>query len=123
MSPRGVRIFSAPPGAPLLIEGPNLGTSGAVAFDGIPAPTPASWSPTEILVTVPAASSYPFQGPVTVTTGGQTAQGNWFTIATVGAEIGQISYPATLAVDGAGHLYVADTGNDRVQVYTPSGAP
>src|SRR5437867_3421470 len=45
-NPRGVRIFSAPPGAPLLIEGANLGTSGTVAFDGVPAPPPASWSPT-----------------------------------------------------------------------------
>src|SRR5438034_382933 len=79
-NPRGVPIFSAPPGAPLLIEGANLGSSGTVAFNGIPAPPATSWSPTEIEVTVPAAPSYPFQGPVTVTTGGQTATGPAFTI-------------------------------------------
>ena len=72
-NPRGVRIFSAPPGAPLLIEGANLGSSGTVAFGGIPAPPPASWSPTEILVTVPAAAAYPFKGPVTVTTAVRSA--------------------------------------------------
>jgi hypothetical protein len=79
-NPRGVPIFTAPPGAPMLILGANLGTSGTVAFNGIPAPPPASWSPTEIEVTVPTAPSYPFQGPVTVTTNGQTAKGPAFTV-------------------------------------------
>src|SRR5947199_3739916 len=77
-NPRGVAIFSAPPGAPLLIEGANLGTSGTVAFGGIPAPPPASWSPTELLVTVPAATYYPLTGPVTVTVDGPTARGPAF---------------------------------------------
>jgi hypothetical protein len=78
-NPRGVPISSAPPTAPMLIEGSNLGTSGSVAFNGIPAPV-VSWSPTELLVTVPSAPYYPFQGPVTVTTNGQTASGPVFTI-------------------------------------------
>jgi len=47
------------------------------------------------------------------------AQGNWSVIATYGTAIGQIEGPSGLAVDGAGHLYVADSGNDRVQKYTP----
>jgi sugar lactone lactonase YvrE len=52
-------------------------------------------------------------------------QGNWSVIAPYGTAIGQVRgqfghpVPAGLAVDGAGHLYVADTGNYRVQVYTP----
>lgn len=77
----GVPITSAPHGASLLILGANFGTtSGTVAFAGIPAPPPSRWSPTEILVAVPAAPSYPFTGPVTVTANGQTASGPAFTI-------------------------------------------
>src|SRR5438132_449262 len=63
---RDAPIVSAPPGSPLLILGANLGTGGTLAFNSIPAPPALSWSPTEILVTVPAAPSYPFRGPVTV---------------------------------------------------------
>ena len=122
-NPRGVRIFSAPPGAPLLIVGANFGTTpGTVAFAGIAAPPPASWSPTEILVTVPAASSYPFIGPVTVTTNGQTVSGPDFTITppppplAVGTwsvislpqKPGEVTTPFALAVDPAGTLYVVD---------------
>ena len=76
-----------------------LALSGMLpAFSASPAPTitgyaaantaavpitsaaPGAWSPTQILVTVPAAASYPFTGPVTVTAGGQTANGPAFTI-------------------------------------------
>ena len=35
---------------------------------------------------------------------------------------GQLSGPAGVAVDGAGNLYVSDTGNNRVQIVAPSGA-
>jgi IPT/TIG domain-containing protein len=77
----GVPIVSAPPGSPLLILGANLGTSGTVAFNGIPAPPARNWSPTEILVIVPAAPSYPFRGPVTLTVDGQTITGPEFTIS------------------------------------------
>lgn len=47
------------------------------------------------------------------------AQGNWSVIATEGAALGQVSDPSGLGVDGAGNLYVADTGNGRVLKYTP----
>jgi DNA-binding beta-propeller fold protein YncE len=47
------------------------------------------------------------------------AQGNWSVIAPFGALAGQVSNPLGLAVDPAGALYVADTYNSRVQVYTP----
>jgi hypothetical protein len=50
-------------------------------------------------------------------------QGVWSILATVGAELGQVQDPLSVAVDPAGHLYVADTGNSRVLIYTPvSGA-
>jgi hypothetical protein len=48
------------------------------------------------------------------------AKANWSVVATSGTALGQVSSPSGLAVDGAGNLYVADTGNNRVQVYTPS---
>jgi hypothetical protein len=53
------------------------------------------------------------------------AQGNWSVIATNGRDVGQIYHRETLptaplAVDGANNLYVADTGNQRVQKFTPS---
>jgi cellulase/cellobiase CelA1 len=51
------------------------------------------------------------------------AQGTWSVIATAGSGLGQISLDLSsgLAVDDANNLYVADTGNNRVQKYTPSG--
>jgi len=79
-NPRGVGIFSAPPGAPVLIQGQNFGSGGSVFFSGIPAASVQSWSPNEILVTVPFAPAYPFIGPVTVVANGQTASGPNFTI-------------------------------------------
>lgn len=42
------------------------------------------------------------------------AQGNWSVIATGDGGHVQVSEPTALAVDAAGHLHVADTGNDRV---------
>jgi uncharacterized protein YkwD len=75
----GVSIFSAPPGAPVLIVGSNLGSSGVVRVNGAVAGTSA-WSSTSITFYVPAASSYPAVGPVTVSVNGQTASGPAFTI-------------------------------------------
>jgi sugar lactone lactonase YvrE len=47
-------------------------------------------------------------------------QGNWSMIATSGPALDQAWNPGSLAVDGAGSLYVADTGNNRVLKFTPS---
>jgi hypothetical protein len=47
------------------------------------------------------------------------AQGNWSVIAAQDGPLGQVDNSRALAVDGAGNLYVADTNNNRVQVYTP----
>src|SRR5436305_13107573 len=106
------------------MEGAALGSSGTVDFGGVPAPLPDSWSPTELLVTVPAASSYPYKGPVTVTTNGQTAKGPDFTITppppspphpagtwsvlSLPQQPGEVKEPALVAADGAGSLYVVD---------------
>ena len=32
---------------------------------------------------------------------------------------GEFHYPLGVAVDGAGRVYVADSGNDRIQVFAP----
>ncbi|MBI2887242.1 MAG: hypothetical protein HYY02_08530 [Chloroflexi bacterium] len=36
---------------------------------------------------------------------------------------GQLSYPGSVWVDGAGTVYVADANNYRIQVYRPDGTP
>jgi DNA-binding beta-propeller fold protein YncE len=40
---------------------------------------------------------------------------------TLGAADGQFNSPQGVAVDGSGHVYVADTGNNRIQKFTSSG--
>jgi sugar lactone lactonase YvrE len=48
------------------------------------------------------------------------AQDNWFVIGTAGLALDEVwGVPSGLAVDSTGNLYVADTGNHRVQVYRP----
>jgi DNA-binding beta-propeller fold protein YncE len=43
------------------------------------------------------------------------------TVGVTGAEPGQFSFPRAVAVDSNGVVYVADTGNNRVQVFGPDG--
>ena len=38
-----------------------------------------------------------------------------------GADTGELNHPSAVAVDKDGDVYVADWGNDRVQIYTPEG--
>ena len=72
-------ITAAIIGTSIKIVGTNLGTSGAVTFNGISA-VPSSWTSTVITVPVPAAPSYPNTGPVRVTVSNQTATGSDSTI-------------------------------------------
>ena len=53
-----------------------------------------------------------------------TVAGNW-TAGFAGdngpATLAQLNIPYGVAVDSAGNLYIADTGNDRIRVLIPSG--
>ncbi len=42
-------------------------------------------------------------------------QGKWSFLATAGDALGQVHAPTALTLHAAGNLYVADTGNNRVQ--------
>jgi DNA-binding beta-propeller fold protein YncE len=63
-----------------------------------------------------------YQDPTANRVQKRDVQGHW-TFTNDDAAVGQFSYPGDLAVDGAGHLYVADNGNSRVLEYTPDGSP
>jgi DNA-binding beta-propeller fold protein YncE len=54
------------------------------------------------------------------TEGAQTPGINVFE-ATQGKDNGQFIFPRGLAVDNAGNIYVADTNNDRLQKFSPTG--
>src|SRR5205823_1205028 len=43
------------------------------------------------------------------------------TWGSAGSGDGQFAYPGGVAVDGSGNVFVADTGNDRVQKFTNTG--
>jgi len=43
------------------------------------------------------------------------------TIGERGGEVGKFNFPTNLALDSEGNLYVVDTGNFRVQVFSPEG--
>lgn len=47
---------------------------------------------------------------------------HWVTTWGAAAVPGELSAPADIALDAAGNVYVADTGNHRVQVFTSDGA-
>ncbi len=44
------------------------------------------------------------------------------TVGVPGRAPGQFSYPRAVAVDAQGRIYVADSGNNRVQVFNPDGS-
>ena len=46
-------------------------------------------------------------------------QGTWEVIS-LPQKPGEVFYPSALAVDAAGNLYMADSGNNRVQKFTPA---
>ena len=50
-----------------------------------------------------------------------TAGAGWRILLADGA--GRFAYPTGIAIDGAGNLYLADTGNDRIQKLSPNGEP
>ncbi|WP_265578468.1 PEP-CTERM sorting domain-containing protein [Microcystis aeruginosa] len=45
------------------------------------------------------------------------------TFGSSGTGNGQFSLPTGIAVGSGGNIYVADTGNDRVQVFSPMSPP
>jgi uncharacterized protein (TIGR03437 family) len=57
-------------------------------------------------------------GVITTIAGGGTAYGE-----NIPATSAQIGYPAGIAVDSAGNVYITDSGANRVHVLTPSGTP
>jgi DNA-binding beta-propeller fold protein YncE len=54
-------------------------------------------------------------------TGTQVLEFASFGDCATGCADGQVDDPAGIAVDGSGNIYVADTGNDRIEKYDPSG--
>lgn len=51
------------------------------------------------------------------------AGGSWEIFAGGQTAPGQFRFPYGMAVDAAGNVYVADTGNNRIQKLSPEGAP
>jgi|APLak6261658528_1056013.scaffolds.fasta_scaffold00554_1 sugar lactone lactonase YvrE len=45
-----------------------------------------------------------------------------FAFGSSGSATGQFSSAGGIAIDGSGHIYVADSGNQRVQVFEPNGS-
>jgi hypothetical protein len=80
-------LTGGPPGALVRLAGSNLGESGTVMFDRIPWPAAVvSWSPTEVLLYVPAAPTYPFKTSMSLVIAGKNVEGGAFTIATPAPE-------------------------------------
>jgi sugar lactone lactonase YvrE len=109
-------------------------TGDSVKFNGVGAVVQQA-SPTQLTVLVPKAAG---TGPVTVQTGSQTGAGPVFnftytiivsTLAgggTAGFADGigttvQFNFPAGIATDVQGNIYVADALNNRIRKITPAG--
>ncbi|MDH4209067.1 MAG: PQQ-binding-like beta-propeller repeat protein, partial [Anaerolineae bacterium] len=87
---------------------------GCAAGGGSTAGTPVPTAPGS--ATVGAAST------ATTAVGGPIGEGVVASFGEQGSGPGQFSSPRGLALDGEGNLYVADTGNRRVQVFDSQGS-
>ena len=126
-------------GATLTIRGEGFGalpSQNKVRLNGIPAGIVFS-TPKELHVEVPKGP--PCTGLVEVSVGDKTALsdkpfvcvpttatvttfvGGNYGIADGPGEEARFSFPAGLAIDAAGNLYVADWGNHRIRKITPQG--
>lgn len=46
----------------------------------------------------------------------------WFVVGNDGSGDGELDMPAAIAIDSAGHILVADTGNNRTVVFNQDGS-
>ncbi|HYH58292.1 MAG TPA: Ig-like domain-containing protein [Thermoleophilaceae bacterium] len=115
----------------------NVGSASAAACPGSPDPCPWTGTP-EIFGDVAdgslrLAQDIAFDAPngiVWIVDGDRNqlkrysaATGAFLSaVGTEGSGPGQFDFPQGIAVDGAGAVYVADTGNNRVQKLSPAGA-
>ena len=83
---------------------PARGTASSAAPSASP-PTPRATSTSPTPATTGSRSSTPRELPHQV---GKPGSGN-----------GQFNYPNGVATDSSGNVYVADTGNNRIQKFTP----
>jgi serine/threonine protein kinase/sugar lactone lactonase YvrE len=81
-------------------------------------PVSAPSAPVQQTTPAPAPESSPAPGPAIATYAGQPGTKGY---ADGSALQAQFRLPNNVAVDGAGNLYVADTGNDVVRKITPAG--
>ncbi len=72
-------------------------------------------------VASPAVASPAVAGLLTVPPHADPPTFHWVATWGAAATPGELSAPADIAVDAAGNVYIADTGNHRVQVFTPGG--
>ena len=59
-----------------------------------------------------------FLGPSVCAEGGYSFLGTW---GSYGSGYGQFDYPHSIAIDNEDNVYVADTGNNRIQKFDPNG--
>jgi len=95
---------------------------GAPMFPRIMLPwnMPRSWSARILVLVLATLAAYVGQGTSTARAAGFAEIGSF---GEGGSEAGQLSGPRDVAVNDATHdVYVADTGNNRVEEFAPSGA-